>query len=43
MAAGQYDMGNFNGGTNGNGNGSDGNGNSNGSLNVGNEKRHPEW
>lgn len=35
--AGQYDRGNFNGGTNGNSNGSDGNGNSNGSLNVGNE------
>ena len=33
--AGQYDRGNFNGGSNGNGNGSDGNGNSNGSLNVG--------
>ncbi len=34
---GQYDRGNFNGGTNGNSNGSDGNGNSNGSLNVGDE------
>ena len=37
VPAGQYDTGNYNGGTNGNSNGSDGNGNSNGSLNVGNE------
>ena len=35
MHAGQYDTGNFNGGTNGNSNGSDGNGNSNGSRNIG--------